>query len=30
VIRLDMARGVGAGGGWELIFSVAPQFRDWL
>jgi hypothetical protein len=30
VIRLDMARGVGAGGGWEFIFSVAPQFRDWL
>jgi hypothetical protein len=29
VLRLDMARGLD-GGGWELMFSVAPRFRAWL
>lgn len=27
--RLDLAHGV-RGGGWEALFSVARQFRDWL
>ena len=30
VLRLDLARGLGNGGGWELIFSVDPRFRPWL
>ena len=28
-MRVDVARGV-RGGGWEALFSVAKQFRDWL
>jgi hypothetical protein len=28
-VRLDLAHGV-RGGGWEAVFSVAEQFRDWL
>jgi hypothetical protein len=27
--RVDLARGL-RGGGWEALFSVAPQFRAWL
>ena len=27
--RIDLARGL-RGGGWEALFSVAPQFRAWL
>jgi hypothetical protein len=27
--RIDLAHGV-RGGGWEALFSVARQFRDWL
>lgn len=30
VLRLDLARGLGEGGQWELIFSVDPRFRPWL
>lgn len=30
VLRLDLARGLGHGGRWELIFSVDPRFRPWL
>lgn len=30
VIRLDVARGLGPGGLWEVIFSVDPRFRPWL
>mgnify|MGYP002630373957 CR=1 FL=1 len=29
VVRLDLGRGV-RGGGWEVVFSVAPKFRPWL
>lgn len=30
VLRLDLARGLGEGGRWELIFSVDPRFHPWL
>ncbi len=30
VLRLDLGRGLGGGGDWELIFSVTPRFRAWL
>jgi hypothetical protein len=30
VLRLDLARGVGSGGDWQFVFSVAPRFRAWL
>jgi hypothetical protein len=29
-MRVDVARGLGRGGGWEALFSVARQFRAWL
>ena len=29
-MRVDVARGLGRGGGWEALFSVARQFRSWL
>jgi hypothetical protein len=28
--RIDVARGLGPGGGWEGLFSVAREFRSWL
>ena len=28
-MRLDLGRGL-QGGGWEAVFSLAPQFRSWL
>ena len=30
VLYLDLLRGVGPGGGWELVFSVRPGFHPWL
>ena len=30
VLSLDLARGLGAGGGWELVVSVTERFRPWL
>lgn len=30
VLRLDVARGIGPGGDWALVFSVAPKFHEWL
>jgi hypothetical protein len=29
LLRLDLYRGI-RGGGWEAVFSVAPEFRDWI
>ena len=28
--RVDVARGLGPGGGWEGLFSVSREFRSWL
>jgi len=28
-MRIDVGRGI-SGGGWEGVFSVAPQFRSWM
>ncbi len=30
VIHLDLGRGLGSDGNWELTFSVSPRFRPWL
>ncbi|MDH5757988.1 MAG: hypothetical protein OEZ65_00275 [Gemmatimonadota bacterium] len=30
VLRMDVARGLGAGGGWEARFTVNPRFHPWL
>lgn len=30
VLRLDVARGIGPGGDWALVFSVTPRFHAWL
>ncbi len=30
VLRLDLLRGLGEGGRWELAFSVRPRFHPWL
>ena len=30
VLRLDLLRGLGPDGGWELSFSVRPDFSPWL
>lgn len=30
VLTIDVARGLGSGGDWAVIFSVAPRFHPWL
>lgn len=30
VLTIDVARGLGSGGEWAVIFSVAPRFHPWL
>jgi len=30
IMRIDLARGLGAGGGWEAVFSVSPGLRPWI
>jgi hypothetical protein len=30
VVTVDVARGLGAGGEWALVFAVAPRFHPWL
>jgi hypothetical protein len=30
VLRLDVARGLGAGGDWTLILEASPRFHPWL
>src|SRR5690606_41321270 len=29
-LRLDLVRGLNRGGEWQLLFSIAPDFRDML